>query len=45
MERAKEELHKEALRQKEAKDNAIKEKCPPLNDMSSLGEGSGNRRV
>lgn len=40
MERAREELHKEALKHKEAKENAIQEKCPPLQDVSALEEGS-----
>lgn len=40
MERAREELRKEALKHKEAKDNAIKEKCPPLDDTSAMEEGS-----
>lgn len=40
MERAREELHKEALAQKAAKDNMIREKCPALPDTSSMDEGS-----
>lgn len=39
MERAREELHAEAMRNKAAKDNAIKENCPPLPDISAMAEG------
>lgn len=40
MERAREELHKEALKHKEARENAIKAKCPALEDVSALEEGT-----
>ena len=39
MQRAREELHAEAMRNKAAKDNAIKENCPPLPDISAMAEG------
>lgn len=39
MERAREELYAEALRNKEAKDNKIKESCPNLPDTSAMAEG------
>ena len=40
MQRAREELHAEAMRNKAAKDNAIKENCPPLPDISAMAEGT-----
>jgi len=40
MARAREELHKEALKAKEAKDNAIAANCPPLGDIAGLSEGT-----
>jgi len=39
MERARQELHAEALRNKEAKENKIKECCPNLPDLSTMAEG------
>lgn len=42
MERAREELHAEALRNKEAKEAKIRESCPNLPDMSAMAEGIVN---
>lgn len=40
MARAREELHAEAMRNKAAKEAAIKENCPELPDISAMAEGS-----